>query len=86
MPITNLNNKHLSTEQLTAVQDALTTLENALIEINFNLTPEDRQKYGSINELNKLVVNKVNDYYTNQPQLASSEVDWEEFKKENNVN
>ena len=82
MPITNLNNKHLSTEQLTAVQDALTTLENALIEINFNLTPEDRQKYGSINELNKLVVNKVNDYYTNQPQLASSEVDWEEFKKD----
>ncbi|MDM1062492.1 hypothetical protein HXZ62_07945 [Empedobacter falsenii] len=82
MPITNLNNKHLSAEQVIAVQDALTTLENELQEIDFNLTSEDRRKYGSINEQNKLVVNKVYDYLINQPQLASSEVEWEEFKKD----
>ncbi|MGV0964791.1 hypothetical protein [Empedobacter falsenii] len=82
MPITNLNNKHLSAEQVVAVQDALTTLENELQEIDFNLTSEDRRKYGSINEQNKLVVNKVYDYLINQPQLASSEVEWEEFKKD----
>ncbi len=82
MPITNLNNKHLSAEQLVAAQDALTNLESALVDIDFNLTSEDRQKYGSINEQNKLIVNKVNDYLVNQPQLASSEVEWEEFRKD----
>lgn len=82
MPITNLNNKHLSAEELLAVQDALTKLENALVAIDFNLTSDDRRKYGSINEQNKLVVNKVYDYLINQPQLASSEVEWEEFKKD----
>ena len=82
MPITNLNNKHLTAEQLIAAQDALTNLESALVDIDFNLTSEDRQKYGSINEQNKLIVNKVNDYLVNQPQLASSEVEWEEFRKD----
>ena len=82
MPITNLNNKHLTAEQLVAAQDALTNLESALVDIDFNLTSEDRQKYGSINEQNKLIVNKVNDYLVNQPQLASSEVEWEEFRKD----
>ena len=82
MPITNLNNKHLTAEQLIAAQDALTNLESALVDIDFNLTSEDRKKYGSINEQNKLIVNKVNDYLVNQPQLASSEVEWEEFRKD----
>jgi len=79
MPITNLDNVHLAAEQLTAVQDALTQLETALALINVNLTPDDRRKYGSINEQNKLFVNKVNDYNTSQSALSSSEVDWAEF-------
>ena len=68
MPITNLNNKHLTAEQLVAAQDALTNLESALVDIDFNLTSEDRQKYGSINEQNKLIVNKVNDYLLRHSQ------------------
>lgn len=82
MPITNLNNNHLSTEKLTEAQTALSSLEVALAEINFNLTAADRQKYGSINEQNKLIVNKVNDYYINQPNLAAPEVEWTEFSKD----
>lgn len=59
MPLTNLNSAHLTEAEVTAAQNALTELENALAIITVQLTPEDRQKYGSINEQNKLLVNKV---------------------------
>ena len=45
----------------------------------FNLTPEERQKYGSINEQNKLLVNKVNDIHNSLPQFDSAQVDWAAF-------
>jgi hypothetical protein len=79
MSLTNLDNVHLTPAQLTAAQTALTDLETALAVIDVNLTPEDRRKYGSINEQNKLFVNKVNDYNNSQPALSSPEVDWNEF-------
>ena len=82
MPLTNLNNKHLPSADVVAAQNALIALEAAFTSLDFNLTPDERQKYGSINELNKLVVSKVNDYYTTQPGLASPEVDWDEFSKD----
>ena len=82
MPITNLNNAHLTAAQVTAAQDALTQLENALAVVNVNLTPDERQQYGSINEQNKLMVNKVNDYRRDSPNLSVSDVDWAEFNKD----
>jgi len=82
MAITNLNNTHLTPAEFDTANDALTSLENALVKINVNLTPDDRQKYGSINEQNKLVVNKVNDYHLNQPALQTAQVDWDEFGKD----
>lgn len=44
-----------------------------------NLTEEQTQKYGSIDEQNKLFVNKVLDYHTNQPTMDSPDVDWTEY-------
>lgn len=82
MSITNLNNTHLTAAQLTDAQSALTQLETALQVINVNLTAEDRQKYGSINEQNKLFVNKIYDFNKNQPALSTSDVDWEEFDRD----
>ena len=82
MAITNLNNLHLSAAEIATAKDALSALENALSPINVSLTPEDRQKYGSINEQNKLFVNKVNDYHQNQSQLGTTQVDWSEFEKD----
>ncbi|MFP3593251.1 hypothetical protein [Chryseobacterium sp. SIMBA_038] len=79
MPITNLNNTHLTTAQVDTAKTSLTTLEAALESINVNLSAEDRQKYGSINEQNKLFVNKVYDFNKNQPELSAIEVDWAEF-------
>jgi hypothetical protein len=82
MPLTNLNSAHLTQAQVTDAQDALTQLETALAAVNVNLTPEERQQYGSINEQNKLMVNKVNDYHRDSPNLSVSDVDWTEFDKD----
>lgn len=82
MSITNLNNSHLTDAQDTNAKDALTALETTLAIVNINLSAEDRQRYGSINEQNKLLVNKVMDYHTNQPALQTPHVDWAEFSKD----
>lgn len=82
MSISNLNNQHLSDEQIKAINDALTQLETAMQSLNINLTPEDRNKYGRVNEQNKLFINKVKDYATQQENLRTPDVDWEEFAKD----
>lgn len=82
MGLTNLNSTHLSSAKITAAQNAIAALETALAEITINLTPEDRRKYGSINEQNKLFVNKIYDYNKSQSNLSSPEVDWDEFNRD----
>jgi len=79
MPITNLNNVHLTVAEITAINNALTTLETTLKNLNTMLTPEERQQYGSINEQNKLLVNKVKEYSDREPALRDGAVNWTEF-------
>lgn len=85
MALQNLNNVHLTEEQTAAVYQALTNLENAVKVLFINLSPEDRLKYGSVNEQNKLFINKVYDFANSQPELRSPDVDWEEFTKDFNT-
>lgn len=82
MSINNLNNVHLTDQQVAAVNKSLNDLENAIKVLYVNLTAEDRVKYGSVNEQNKLFINKVNDFATAQPDLRSPDVDWAEFGKD----
>lgn len=82
MPINNLNNSHLTEAQITQIHDSLTDLENALAMLTVTLTPEERQTYGSVNEQNKLFVNKVRDYRKTSPGLAVPDLDWVEFEKD----
>ena len=82
MAISNLNNTHLSVAQVNTAKDALTALETALAVVNINLSAEDRQRYGSINEQNKLLVNKVMDYHNNQSSLQTPHIDWAEFSND----
>lgn len=82
MPFENLNNVHYTAVEKTAVTTALNALETALTAKLRNLSPEERKKYGSINEQNKLIVNKVHDYRNNQPALSSADVDWLEFQND----
>lgn len=64
----------------TQIDSLLTQLEALLSPKLVGLGPEDRQKYGAINEQNKLFVNKVNDFVETQAAHSPSEVDWNEFK------
>jgi hypothetical protein len=82
MPFSNLISTHYTADEKNAVNTALATIETALSSKFVNLSPEERQKYGSVSEQNKLIVNKVRDYQASQPELSSDDVDWVEFEKD----
>lgn len=82
MPFENLNNVHYTEAEMTSVGTSLTALETTLAAKFRNLSPDERKKYGSINEQNKLIVNKTLDYRNNLPNLSSPDVDWVEFQSD----
>lgn len=75
----NLIETQMSVAEMTAIDDLITQLETALKGKLTALTEVERVKFGSINEQNKLFVNKVLDYRKNSPALSSPDVDWVEF-------
>ena len=82
MPINNLNNAHLTEAQMNEIKTALTTLETALSSLTLTLTAEERKNYGSVNEQNKLLINKVWDYRQNSAHLSQPDLDWAEFEND----
>ena len=84
MPLINLRNVHLTPAELGTIKQAMADLETTLQGVDVQLTPEDRIRYGSINEQNKLLVNKVQDFHANSPELSVPEVDWDEFELDYN--
>ena len=82
MSLKHLNNVHLDGQQKNALEQALTQLEQALQPLNVTHSPEERHRYGSVNEQNKLFINKVYDFMKSQRDLASQDVDWMEFEKD----
>ena len=82
MPLKDLLQSQLTPANITAINAALGSIETNLSGKTVNLTPDERKKYGSINEQNKLLVNKVNDYRQSQPQFNSPQVDWTEFQND----
>jgi len=79
-------NNLIETQFTKAEQDAIDALI-AQLEAAFEgkltaLTEEERVRYGSINEQNKLLVNKVRDYRQNSPAMSAPEVDWTEFEND----
>ncbi len=84
MSISNMNNTHLTAAQITAINNALTALETAMAPLTVNLQPEERKKYGRINEENKLIVDKAQSFYADSPQLARPDINWPEFLNDYN--
>ncbi|PZF73537.1 hypothetical protein [Taibaiella soli] len=83
MPINDLNQQLVNETTLTTVR---ATLQQVIADMqsaaqNSNLTPDERKRYGSINEQNKLLVNKVNDYATDHPSFRSPDVNWDDYQK-----
>lgn len=84
MPISNLGSKHITAAQITAFDTALDTLITLATAFTQNLTDDERSRYGSIQERNKLLANGVQDYSATQPTLRSPDVDWTEFNADYN--
>jgi len=82
MPFDNLINNHYTAAEKTAVLNGFTSIETILNAKLRNLSTEERKKFGSINEQNKLIVNKVKDFRNSQPNLSSPDVDWAEFQND----
>ncbi len=78
----NLNHIHLTQEETTEIHDLIAELEERLSGKLINLSAEERRKYGSVNEQNKLFINKVYDFYISQKKLCSPDVNWEEFESD----
>lgn len=76
----NMIQAHLTAAERTAIDGLIAQLEAALAGKLTALTEEERSRYGSINEQNKLLVNKVHDYAANNPSMSAPEVDWTEFE------
>ena len=80
MSLNNLGVYHITPAQKQAIDDALVSIEANLTSVTQNLSNDDRQKFGSINETNKLLVNKCREFQQTQSSLASPDVDWVEFE------
>ena len=78
----NLIENQMSAVEMTTIDGLITQLEAALAGKLTALTEAERVKFGSINEQNKLLVNKVLDYFKNSPALSSPDVDWAEFESD----
>ena len=79
MPLKDLIQNQFTQADLELIQESVAKILAVLTGKTVNLTPEERQKYGSINEQNKLFVNKVNDVHSSHPQFDTAKVNWPEF-------
>lgn len=78
MPISNLNDVHFSQAEMDSISKSWSAIIAILNGKSRNLSPEERQKFGSISEQNKLVVLKTLEYHSNQPHLDCPDVDYDE--------
>ncbi|HLG34046.1 MAG TPA: hypothetical protein VI757_04140 [Bacteroidia bacterium] len=70
---------HFTDLEKTQAETLMGQLEALLQPKLRNLSETENNTYGTINEKNKLLVNKVKDYRDTQPALSSPDVDWTEF-------
>lgn len=78
----NIIETQLTEADRTAINDLISDLETALKGKTGTLTEEERQRYGSVNEQNKLIINKVREYRQTQPDKSSPGIDWDEFESD----
>ncbi|MCM5663321.1 hypothetical protein [Galbibacter mesophilus] len=78
----NLISSLFSDEDKQAIAESIKQIEALIKNKVVALNEKERQKYGSINESNKLFVNKVHAFRLENPELSAPEVDWMEFDKD----
>lgn len=78
----NIISTQISDASRTKISGFITNIENELDGKTGVLDETERVRYGSVNEQNKLVVNKAREYRANQPALSTPDVDWDEFESD----
>ncbi len=85
MPIDNFLSIVLTEEEENALQKAVDTINQILKEKVVSLTPTERQKYGNVSDLNKLLIDKCKDYMEQNPEIIPHVVDKNEFDRDYKV-
>lgn len=70
---------HFDDNERALVISLLNQIRDILQPKLVQISPEDRQRYGSVSEENKKIINKVRDLIEEDPINVPSEVDWVEF-------
>ena len=82
MAFENLISVAFTVTELETLDTALENISRVLVGKTVNLTPDERQLYGSIAEQNKLFVNKAKILMEQNPQHIPNFLDKEEFDKD----
>jgi hypothetical protein len=80
MPNQDMINNHIPQVDRDAAGTLVDQIEALIQPFLRNLSDAENAQIGSINESNKLFVNKVVTYHSTQPALDSPDVDWTEFQ------
>lgn len=76
----NLNAPHFDDVERQTILALVQQLKALLLPKFMQLLPEERQRYGAVNEQNKLFLSKVAELRESQPDLSSPQVDWLKFQ------
>ena len=82
MALENLISVEFTNAELAQLDTAFNTIQSVLQGKTINLTPEQRQQYGSIAEQNKLFVNKAKSYMEQYPEYVPPFLDKSEYDKD----
>jgi len=78
----NIIESKFTTADVTAIDGDISSLKNKLKGKTGILSAEERPRYGSVNEQNKLIVNKARELWQSNPELSAPGVDWDEFESD----
>ncbi len=82
MPIVNLSSVTFTDAEKSKVSKALQDLKEVLVAKTTNLTDAERTLYGSVNEQNKLLLQKVNQYAVSNPEIVPTHIDKAELDRD----
>ncbi len=82
MALDNLISISFTETELQQLSDAVTSINQVLAGKAVNLSPEERQQYGSIADRNKVLVDKTKNYMEQAPETLSRTVDKQEFDRD----
>ncbi|UPT72125.1 MAG: hypothetical protein M0D53_07625 [Flavobacterium sp. JAD_PAG50586_2] len=85
MPLENLGKYHFTDAEKQQLDEAVNTILAIVTPKTYNLSPKERTRFGKVGEQKKLLLNAVKEMYDFQPELASPDIDWDEFNADYNT-